>query len=65
MTALGGAEAPFFAVAQRSSGREGGKGAPFFAVLSAETAMPLRMQRPRGQRRKAVGRARQTELCRE
>jgi len=44
---------------------EGGKGAPFFAVLLAETAMLLRMQRPRGQRRKAVGRARQTGLCRE
>jgi hypothetical protein len=65
MTALGGGEAPFFGVARDPVDKEGGKGAPFFAVLSAETAMPLRMQQPRGQRRKAVGRARQTELCRE
>jgi len=36
MTALGRGGAPFFAVAQRSSGWEGGKGAPFFAVLSAD-----------------------------
>jgi hypothetical protein len=32
---LGRAGAPFFAAAQRSSEREGGKGAPFFAAPCA------------------------------
>jgi len=66
MTALGGGEAPFFAVAQRSSGWVKQKKRAVLRSSFGRSDALLRMQQPRGQRRKAVGRTRRSRsppLC--